>query len=230
MIRNKKKAKKMKRIIVGHGTELWVTDDEDEENDQRKSTTRKESKSSEYAQTSSIPNDDREPGTYSNNTHHLINQDGSIYPLDTSKLPNNYYQPASPSETTASLAQLQYSKTSNFYWNNRPATAPEPSRPRSPTINNMPSQLHEQTKTGSTNSDLYPKWFRNSSVYGPKRPSTALLDLQNSWSKTEAHRKFREQFPENAPDIRQKPDLRITTNERRHVIPETGIHVYYYHR
>jgi hypothetical protein len=221
----------MKRIIVGHGTELWVTDDEDEEPDQPNHySTMMKTKESTSTQKSLLKDDDREPGTYSNNIHHLINIETSPSQLNTSKIPNNYYQAAHPPETTASLAQLQYPKTSDCYWDHRPSTAPEPSRPRSPTIHNMPSQLHEQTKTGSTNTDLYPKWFRKSSIYGPKRPSTALLELQNSWSRTEAHQKFHEQFPENAPDIRQKPDLRITTNERRHIIPETGIHVYYYHR
>ena len=111
----------------------------------------------------------------------------------------------------------------------RPKTAPE--RPRSPIVNNMPSQLHEQAMTGSTNNDLYPKWFRASSSYGRSgsRPSTFYMNLQNSWSRTEAQRRFHEQFPESAPDIRQKPDLRITTNERRHMIPETGLHGYYLH-
>ena len=99
----------------------------------------------------------------------------------------------------------------------------------SPIVNNMPSQISEQPKTGSTQNHLYPKWFRSIKL-GETRPSTALLNLQNGWSKTEAHRRFHEQFPENAPDIRRKPDLRITTNERRHVIPETGTHVYYFHR
>ena len=111
----------------------------------------------------------------------------------------------------------------------RPHTAPE--LLSSPIVNNMPSQLHEQIMTGSTKNDLYPKWFRPSTRYGRagNRPSTAYINLQNSWSKTEAHRRFHEQFPENAPDIREKPDLRITTNERRHIIPETGLHGYYFH-
>lgn len=111
----------------------------------------------------------------------------------------------------------------------RPQTAPE--RPRSPIVNNMPSQLHEQAMTGSTNNDLYPKWFRASNSYSRpgSRPSTFYMNLQNRWNRTEAQRRFHEQFPENAPDIRQKPDLRITTNERRHMIPETGLHGYYLH-
>lgn len=121
--------------------------------------------------------------------------------------------------------------TSNHVSSGRPVTAPEQSpRPRSPIIHNMPSQLPEKTMTGSTNNNLYPKWFRPVAKYDEVRPSTALLKLQESWSKTEAHRKFHRQFSEDAPDIRRKPDLRITTNERRHVIPETGIHVFYLHR
>lgn len=233
-VRNTLKPKKKKRIIVGHGTELWVTDDEDDEpvtnhltNYATKVKTKLDSryKLDTSKQEVKEKQDDREPGTYSKNVHHLINNEHISYELDTTKKINNYYQAAHPPEKSPFLDNLEKSKRYNF--SQRPATAPQPDRPRSPTIHNMPSQIHEQTMTGSTNSDLYPKWQTSRYV---KRPSTALLEMQNSWSRTEAHRKFHEQFPENAPDIRQKPDLRITTNERRHVIPETGIHVYYYHR
>lgn len=236
-VRNTLKIKKKKRIIVGHGTELWVTDDEDNEPTQPQRTSYntmdvKSKLDSRYKLDASKQEvnqevDDREPGTYSKNAHHLINNEHISYQLDTTKKINNYYQAAHPPEKSPFLDELEKSRRYNY--NQRPSTAPQPARPRSPTIHNMPSQIHEKTMTGSTNSDLYPKWFRQTSKY-EKRPSTALLELQNSWSRTEAHRKFHEQFPENAPDIRQKPDLRITTNERRHVIPETGIHVYYYHR
>ncbi|KAK3736635.1 hypothetical protein QZH41_017022 [Actinostola sp. cb2023] len=230
-VRNTLKVKKKKRIIVGQGTELWVTDDEDDEDQQpstivKKLHTRYRLDASRQEMKEQV--DDREPGTYSDNVHHLINNEHISYELDTTKAVNKYYQAAHPPEKSAFLANLENSK--GYQFNQRPATAPQPNRPCSPTIHNMPSQLHEQTMTGSTSSDLYPKWFRQTSRYGPKRLSTALLELQDSWSRTEAHRKFHEKFPENAPDIRQKPDLRITTNERRHVIPETGVHVYYLHR
>ena len=56
-----------------------------------------------------------------------------------------------------------------------------------------------------------------------------LRSLQDSYSKSATHRKFHSDFPENAPDIRRTPDMRITINERRHVIPEIGRHSYYFH-
>ena len=143
------------------------------------------------------------------------------------------------------LVPLCYSDQSKNMINEKPATFPTttnlssglarpktaPQRSVSPVVYNMPSQLHEPTMTGSTNNDLYPKWFRPRNQYERpvSRPSTFYMNLQNSWSKTETRRRFHEQFPENAPDIRQKPDLRITTNERRHVIPETGLHGYHLH-
>ena len=56
-----------------------------------------------------------------------------------------------------------------------------------------------------------------------------LRHLRENYSKSATHRKFRSDFPENAPDIRRTPDMRITINERRHVIPEVGCHSYYFH-
>ena len=56
-----------------------------------------------------------------------------------------------------------------------------------------------------------------------------LRRLQENYSKSATHRKFHGNFPERAPDIRRTPDMRITTNERRHVIPEIGCHGYYFH-
>ena len=56
-----------------------------------------------------------------------------------------------------------------------------------------------------------------------------LRHLQGNYSKSATHRKFHSEFPENSPDIRRAPDMRITTNERRHVIPEIGCHSYYFH-
>lgn len=56
-----------------------------------------------------------------------------------------------------------------------------------------------------------------------------LRRLQDNYSRSATHRKFHSEFPENAPDIRRTPDMRITLNERRHVIPEIGCHSYYFH-
>ena len=56
-----------------------------------------------------------------------------------------------------------------------------------------------------------------------------LRCLQDTYSKSATHKKFNSEFPENAPDIRRTPDMRITINERRHVIPEIGCHSYYFH-
>ena len=56
-----------------------------------------------------------------------------------------------------------------------------------------------------------------------------LRRLRENYSKSATHRKFRSDFPENAPDIRRTPDMRITINERRHVIPEIRCHSFYFH-
>lgn len=217
----RKKTKKKKKVIVGHGTELWMTDSEDEgEGDSREKSIKKTHGncfvSGELLDLTTGPK-------YSDGylQHNLIHPSGEYSDVHAFALahPHLYY-----SSITNHMNSKHFSELS------RPVTAPEVTkRPSSPIVNNMPSQVSDQAKTGSTNSDLYPKWFRSAKL-GETRPSTALLNLQNSWSKTEARRRFHEQFPEGAPDIRRKPDLRITTNERRHVIPETGIHVYYFHR
>ena len=60
------------------------------------------------------------------------------------------------------------------------------------------------------------------------RPGDVLNDMQQTWSPTEAHRKFHQTYSENPPDLRRRPDLRVTSQdllpgqskERRHVIPE----------
>lgn len=217
----RKKTKKKKKVIVEHGTELWMTDSEDEgEGDSREKSIKKTHGncfvSGELLDLTTGPK-------YSDGylQHNLIHPSGEYSDVHAFALahPHLYY-----SSITNHMNSKHFSELS------RPVTAPEVTkRPSSPIVNNMPSQVSDQAKTGSTNSDLYPKWFRSAKL-GETRPSTALLNLQNSWSKTEARRRFHEQFPEGAPDIRRKPDLRITTNERRHVIPETGIHVYYFHR
>ena len=206
-------------MIVGHGTELWITDSEGEEEETKDKSIKKTHGncfvSEEILDLTTGPK-------YSDGylQKSLINPSGEYSDVHAFALahPHLYY-----SSITNHMNAKHFSEA-------RPVTAPEVSkRPTSPIVNNMPSQISDQSKTGSTNSDLYPKWFRPSNL-GETRPSTALLELQNSWSKTEAHRRFHAQFPESAPDIRQKPDLRITTNERRHIVPETGIHVYYFHR
>lgn len=204
---------------MGYGTELWLTDSEDEEDEAKNKSIKK--------------------------THGNCFVSGEILDLTTGPkysdgyLQNNLIDPSGEYSDVHAFAlahpHLYHSSITNHvnskrFSEARPVTAPEVSkRPTSPIVNNLPSQTSDQAKTGSTKGELYPKWFRSAKL-GEIRPSTALLDLENSWSKTEARRSFHEQFPESAPDIRRKPDLRITTNERRHIIPETGIHVYYFHR
>ena len=46
---------------------------------------------------------------------------------------------------------------------------------------------------------LWPKWWYPGC--GEPRPATALADIQNSFSKTEARRRF-DRFSENSPDLR----------------------------
>lgn len=218
----RKKTKKKKKVIVGYGTELWLTDSEDEgeEKAQEKSIKKTHGNCFVSGEILDLTTGPKYSDGYLQ--HNLINPSGEYSDVHAFAL-------AHPHLYHSSITHHAHSK--HFSELARPATAPEiPKRPPSPIVNNMPSQVSDQAKTGSTNSDLYPKWFRSAKLGEPARPSTALLDLQNSWSKTEARRRFHEQFPEGAPDIRRKPDLRITTNERRHVVPETGIHVYYFHR
>ena len=45
---------------------------------------------------------------------------------------------------------------------------------------------------------------------------------QQSWSPSDAQRKFNALHGDHVPDLRREPDLRITTNERRHHTPEAG--------
>lgn len=217
----RKKTKKKKKIIVRHSTELWITDSEDEgeEEAREKSIKKTHGKCYVSGEVLDLTTGPKYSDGYLQNS--LVNPSGEYSDVHAFARahPHFYY-----SSITNHVNSKHFSELA------RPATAPEiVKRQAPPIVNNMPSQVPDQTKTGSTNSDLYPKWFRSAKL-GENRPSTALLDMQNSWSKTEAHRRFHQQFPESAPDIRRKPDLRITTNERRHVVPETGIHVYYFHR
>ncbi|XP_029200283.2 uncharacterized protein C7orf31-like isoform X1 [Acropora millepora] len=217
----RKKAKKKKKVIVGHGTELWLTDSEGEE-EERDSQEKSIRKTHGHCFSSEEILDLNTGPKYSEGylQQSLRNPDGEYSDVHAFAL-------AHPHLYDSSITNHMNSK---HFGEKRPFTTPEGSkRPTSTIVNNMPSQVSDETKTGSTNSDLYPKWLRATKL-GETRPSTALLELQNTWSKTEAQRKFHEQFPESAPDIRRKPDLRVTTNERRHIVPETGIHVYYFHR
>ena len=101
---------------------------------------------------------------------------------------------------------------------NRPSSAFQ-----TPTFYNQPEKT---PVTSSTDPAVSPKYFRGRSATG-RNSSSDVVEAQN-WSRSEMHRKFHESFPEGAPDLRRKPDTRVTTNERRHVIPETGAHTYYF--
>ncbi|XP_068740462.1 sperm-associated microtubule inner protein 4-like [Montipora capricornis] len=219
----RRKNKKKKKVIVGHGTELWLTDsegEEDEEGTQQRSIRRTHGQCFSSDELVDLMTGPKYSEGYLQKG--LMNPSGEYSDVHAFALahPHLYYSSITNHVNSKHLSQT------------RPETALEVSKQltvTSPIVNNMPSQVSDQARTGSTDSDSYPKWFRASKL-GETRPSTALLELQNSWSKTEANRRFHEQFPESAPDIRRKPDLRITTNERRHIVPETGVHVYYFHR
>lgn len=218
----RKKTKRKKKVVVGRGTELWMTDSEDEgeEEPREKSIKKTHGNCFVKGEILDLTTGPKFSDGYLQNS--LINPSGEYSDVHAFARahPHLYYSSITNNENSKYFSELA-----------RPVTAPESvKRSAPPILNNMPSQIPEQTKTGSTSSDLYPKWFRSAKLGENHRPSTALLDLQDCWSKTEARRRFHEQFPENAPDIRRKPDMRITTNERRHVVPESGIHVYYFHR
>ncbi len=93
----------------------------------------------------------------------------------------------------------------------------------SKSVTNVPSQMK--------NSDLKfdpacpPKFFRPHTV-GCPRSSTELLKVRDNWSKSAASRRFHSEYPEQTPDLRRKPDLRFTNNEKRHVVPEAKAHTY----
>lgn len=83
--------------------------------------------------------------------------------------------------------------------------------------------------TGQTSPTSYGTLLRPCTAGNGRILRDQLFRLQNNYSKSAANRQFHIEYPENAPDIRRKPDTRITTNERRHVIPEVGCHSYYFH-
>lgn len=97
------------------------------------------------------------------------------------------------------------------------------SAPPSPSVNHMPSQTNYKEIRGDPACPL--KYFRPHTV-GSYRSSTELLKVRDSWSKSAASREFHAKYPEQTPDLRRKPDLRFTTNEKRHVVPEAKAHTY----
>lgn len=90
-------------------------------------------------------------------------------------------------------------------------------------FNPMPSQANPKETRGDPNGAL--KYFRPHTV-GSYRSSTELLKARDSWSKSTASREFHGRYPEPTPDLRRKPDLRFTSNEKRHVVPEANAHTY----
>ncbi|XP_065053966.1 sperm-associated microtubule inner protein 4-like isoform X2 [Rhopilema esculentum] len=98
------------------------------------------------------------------------------------------------------------------------------SAPASTSINHMPSQIAQKDiLKGDPACPL--KYFRPHTV-GSYRSTTDLLNVHDRWSKSAASRRFHEAYPEPTPDLRRKPDLRFTTNEKRHVVPEAKAHTY----
>lgn len=79
------------------------------------------------------------------------------------------------------------------------------------------------------NPNLNEMVLRASTACSGRRLCDQLLQIQNNFTKTDSHRKFHHNFPEEAPDIRKTPDTRITINERRHFIPEVGCNSFYFH-
>ena len=97
------------------------------------------------------------------------------------------------------------------------------SAPVSQSVNHMPSQMKERQAKGDPACPL--KYYRPHTV-GTYRSTTELLKLRDNWSKSAASRRFHQEYPEPTPDLRRKPDLRFTDNERRHFVPEAKAHTY----
>lgn len=108
----------------------------------------------------------------------------------------------------------------------RPLTAPGLQRQSILTTNPLLFPSAYQLTLPHTNA-LQPRPFSTGISGSTLR--NELRQLQSNYSKSDAQRKFHCEFPENSPDIRRTPDIRITINERRHVIPEIGCHSYYFH-
>lgn len=116
-----------------------------------------------------------------------------------------------PLPTTASITE-------------RPLTAP--SLQRQSTLKTTPLMFPATPRTQPYLNGLQSR-PSSTGTFGALRKD--LRCLQDTYSKSATHKKFHSEFPENAPDIRRTPDMRITINERRHVIPEIGCHSYYFH-
>eukprot|EP00794_Sanderia_malayensis_P003326 gene3326-3813_t len=95
----------------------------------------------------------------------------------------------------------------------------------SKSINTMPSQQQTKDKSPTVDPTYPPKFFRPHTVGNP-RSSTELLNVRDNWSRSDASKRFHAEHPETTPDLRRKPDLRFTDNEKRHVIPEAETHTY----
>ncbi|XP_028403681.1 uncharacterized protein LOC114526310 isoform X2 [Dendronephthya gigantea] len=108
----------------------------------------------------------------------------------------------------------------------RPLTAPGLQRQSILTTNPLLFPTAHQLTLPHTNTSQ-PRPF-STGVFGSTLRNE-LRHLQLNYSKSGTQRKFHCEFPENSPDIRRTPDMRITINERRHVIPEIGCHSYYFH-
>ena len=135
-----------------------------------------------------------------------------------SALKTPYPISSSPIET-GSIEQVVETGVNDIPASSRSAkSAPSPT-----SINHMPSQIIQKEIVGDPACPL--KYFRPHTV-GNYRSSTELLNVRNSWSKSASSRKFHQQYPEPTPDLRRKPDLRLTTNEKRHVVPEAKAHTY----
>ena len=128
--------------------------------------------------------------------------------------------PKSPSRLgTASSEPIVETAESNIPVSTRlTKSAPSPT-----SVNHMPSQTIRKEIRGDPACPL--KYFRPHTV-GSYRSSTDLLKVRDQWSKSAASRRFHEQYPEPTPDLRRKPDLRFTNNEKRHVVPEAKAHTY----
>ena len=130
--------------------------------------------------------------------------------------------PRSPSQNdTSSSDQMTKSRLSDTPPSNS-SRLPK-SSPASTTINLLPSQAIPQEIKGDPACPL--KYYRPHTV-GNYRSSTELLNVRDNWTKSSASQRFHHQYPEPTPDLRRKPDLRLTTNEKRHVIPEAKAHTY----
>ncbi len=143
-------------------------------------------------------------------------------PLNASNSPRSEntagYYPKTPFPKSSSTASFSKDAASAEIQKEGVSKA-EPSK----SVNHMPSQTSESKLIFDP--ACPPKFFRPHTA-GCPRSSTELLNVRDNWSKSAASRRFHDQYPENAPDLRRKPDLRFTDNEKRHVVPEAKAHTY----